>query len=168
MGSDATSESGDSAAPPPKGAILAVDYGTKRIGLAVTDSDRHFVFPRDTLQRSTLAADLDHLRAVIQDDRIALIVIGFPLNANGSEGPMAKAVRAFQDLLSKELQKPVRLFDERYTSLEAEERLREQYPKDTRKRRALRDRAAASIILKGYLEHLRGGPERSNPQDRDF
>lgn len=135
------------------GAVLAIDFGTKRLGIAVTDRDRRFVFPRDTIQRTDPAADTEALRRVAEDEHAELVVIGLPLNADGSEGGMVAAVRAFGNAVSAALGLPVTFVDERYTTIEAEERLRERFPRDTRKRRSLRDRAAATLILKTYLEH---------------
>ena len=139
------------------GSILAVDFGTKRLGVAVTDAERRFVLPRDTIVRTILSADLEVLRKLCSDDAVGEIALGLPLNADGTEGPMAAAARAFGAALTEALALPVLFVDERYTSEEAEERLRERYPKDTRKRRALRDRGAAVLILRTYLDH---GPIR--------
>lgn len=141
----------------PAGAVLAIDFGTKRLGLAVSSDDRVFVFPRDTLIRATKEADFQALRALAVEDRVRQVALGLPLNADGSEGPMSVIVRAFGEELRAALGLPVDLVDERYTSLEADEFLREKYPRDTRKRKALRDRGAAVLILKTYLDH---GPYR--------
>jgi len=127
------------------GAVLGVDFGTKRVGLAVTDPERTFVFTRETLERTTPEADLDAIAHVVGEDGVGLAVVGLPLNVDGSEGPMAEAARAFGV--------PVVFVDERYTSLEAEEQLREVHRRDTRKRRRLRDKAAAAIILRTFLDN---------------
>lgn len=134
-------------------AVLAIDFGTKRMGVAVSDATRNFVFPRDTIVRSGPEADFAALLALIQDDGVGEVALGLPLNADGSEGPMAKTVREFGQKLAEAAGLPVRLVDERYSSLEAEERLREQFPRDTRRRKSLRDRGAAVIILRTFLEH---------------
>ncbi len=139
------------------GAVLAIDYGTKRVGLAVTDDERRYVFPRETLLRSTQDADITHLRQLCHDDGVDLLAVGLPINADGTEGPMAVAARRFAARLSADLGIPHVLVDERYTSEEADEYLRETHPRDTRKRRQLRDRVAAAIILRTFLEH---GPIR--------
>jgi len=136
-----------------QGAVLAIDYGTKRVGLAVTDDGRTYLFPRDTMLRSTTAAELDHIRALCAEDGVGLIAMGLPINADGSYGPMARAAADYAALLTEGLEIPHVFVDERYTSQEAEETLRERYPRDTRKRRQMRDRAAAVIILRTFLEH---------------
>jgi putative Holliday junction resolvase len=134
------------------GAVLAVDFGTRRLGLAVTDVERRFVFGRDTLERSTLDAELAHLHRLCEQDRVTLLVVGIPFNADGSAGPMAAAARDFGDALAKGLDLPLEYVDERYTSQIADEQLKERFRKDTRLRRRMRDRVAASLILQTWLE----------------
>jgi len=135
------------------GAVLSIDYGTKRVGLAASDATRAYVFPRDTMLRSTPTEEAAYLRALCREDGIDLLAVGLPLNADGTEGPMAMAARKYAADLTSALQVPHVLVDERYTSQEAEEHLRVTYPRDTRKRRQMRDRVAAVIILKTFLDH---------------
>jgi putative Holliday junction resolvase len=135
------------------GAILAIDFGTIRLGVAVTDPGRRFTFPRNTIRRSTPEADIEALRKLALESAADLIVVGLPFNADGSEGPMANEARSFGTWAGRALGLPVRYVDERYTTIEAEERLRDRYPKDTRMRRRLRDRAAATLILRTFLDH---------------
>ena len=135
------------------GAVLSIDYGTKRVGLAASDATRKYVFPRDTMLRSTLAEEAAHLEVLCREDGVELLAVGLPLNADGTEGPMAVAARKYAADLTSALDIPHVLVDERYTSQEAEEHLRQTYPKDTRKRRQMRDRVAAVIILRTFLEH---------------
>ena len=132
---------------------MALDYGTKRVGVAVTDGERRYIFPRETMLRSTSEEEVRVLRKVCDADGVDLLVVGLPINADGTEGPMAAAARDFGGGLAEGLGVPLEMVDERYTSEEAEEHLREQFPRDTRKRRSLRDRTAALIILKTWLEH---------------
>ena len=134
-------------------AVLAIDFGTRRIGLAVTDQERRYVFPRDTLSRTDLQSDLDALGKRCAEVGVELLVVGLPLNVDGSEGPMTAAVRVFAGQLSERTGLPVEFADERYSSQEADEILRESTGRDTRRRRALRDKAAAAIILRTFLEH---------------
>lgn len=142
------------------GVVLGIDFGTKRIGLAVSDAGRTFVFSRPTLERRGAAQDLEHLAQLCREERVELVALGLPLNADGSEGEMCRAVRSFRERLARHCALPVCLVDERYSSLEADERLREAHPKDTRKRRALRDQAAAALILRSFLdEGAYEGPE---------
>jgi putative Holliday junction resolvase len=138
------------------GVVLGVDFGKKRIGLAVTDPERRFTFGRDTLAADgkTDAARVAHCA---REEGAELIALGLPLNVDGSEGPMAALVRKFGADLSAVSGLPTAYVDERYTSIEADEHLRERFPRDTRARRAMKDRAAAILILRTYLEH---GPLR--------
>jgi putative Holliday junction resolvase len=133
--------------------LLACDYGRRRVGLAVSDPSESFVFPRETLQRRSLADDIEALRALCREDGVEALVVGLPLNADGSEGGMVQEARAFGDHIAAELDLPVVYWDERYTSIEADERLRERH-RDPKKRRALRDREAAAIILRTYLDRI--------------
>ena len=132
--------------------VLGVDFGTKRIGLAVSDPDRVHVFPRETLRRGEMAEDLATLRQLCEEDAVELIALGLPLNADGSEGGMCTAARQFGARLVLELGLDLVFVDERYSSIEADERLRELHPRDPRRRRQMRDRAAAAIILRSFLE----------------
>jgi len=141
------------------GAVLAIDFGTKRIGLAVTDPERRFLFPRDTLLRTSAASDMDAIAALCAEDAVELLVMGLPLNADGSLGPMVRAARDFGEELSRRTELPLVYVDERYSSIEADERLREAHGRNTRKRKALRDRAAATIILRTFLDD---GPYRGD------
>lgn len=138
------------------GSVLGVDYGTKRIGLAVTDPLRNFVFGRETLLREG-GDDARRVAEVARTEGAELLAVGLPLNADGSEGPMAAAARAFGAAVSAASGLRCVFVDERYTSIEADEKLKARFPKDTRRRRALRDKAAAILILRTFLEH---GPLR--------
>ena len=80
---------------PPNGAVLALDYGDARIGLAVSDPKRTFVFGRDTLERSSDDRDFAVIEKLCREESIGLVVVGLPLNADGTEGGAAKAARAY-------------------------------------------------------------------------
>lgn len=133
--------------------LLGVDYGTKRLGVAVAKEEGRYVFPRDTVDGTEPERGLAEIAALAREEAAEAIVLGLPLNADGSAGPMAERARRFGARLVLLTGRPVHLVDERYSSQEAEERLRDRYPKDTRKRRRLRDRGAAVIILRTFLEH---------------
>lgn len=133
--------------------LLGIDFGTKRLGVAVAMEEGRYLFPRDTLEAATPDGGLAALLALAADEGSEAFILGLPLNADGSEGPMAAAARKFGARLVIEGRRPLHFVDERYSSQEAEEQLRERYPKDTRKRRLLRDRGAAVIILRTFLEH---------------
>lgn len=136
--------------------MLALDYGEARVGVAVSDSSRKFVFGRETLARTPEDRLFQSLERVCLDDAVALIVVGLPLNADGSEGGAAKAARAFAAKVAERLRLPLGFADERYSTLEADEVLRERH-RDWRERRKKIDKAAATLILQTFLEH---GPHR--------
>lgn len=134
--------------------ILCIDYGSKNLGLAVSDDLGMMGHGIGTIRRRTPALDFDDLRKHIELYAIERIVLGLPLNLDGSIGPAARAVLAFGEELKKELCLPVDTWDERLSSFEAEDRLIGAEMR-SKKRRKVIDTVAAAIILQGYLDHLR-------------
>lgn len=132
-------------------AIAAIDFGRKRIGLAITDDAGRGAYPLGLIERRSLKADLEAIGSRFKERGIASIVVGLPLNMDGSEGPMARAARAFAQRLGAETGLPVELFDERLSSFEARERLRDAIPSRAARRRAV-DAMAAVVILEGWLQ----------------
>ena len=142
--------------------ITGIDFGRKRIGLAI--SDGHGAYPVAVIERRSLQRDLDAIRSWLVDREISLFVVGLPLNMDGTEGPSARAARAFAERVGSATGLPVEMFDERLTSIEAEERLREASGSRTSNRparkkapgkKAARDAVAAAVILEGWLESRR-------------
>lgn len=135
-------------------AIAGIDFGRKRIGLAVSDGQA--AYPIDVMERRSLKYDLDAIRSRLADRQVSLIVVGLPLNVDGTEGPSARAARAFAEHLGLATGLPVEMFDERLTSVEADERLREaaisRTSKGAARRKAARDAVAAAVILEGWLK----------------
>lgn len=131
--------------------ILAIDYGRRRHGLAVSDALGMASHPLPALQRRTPEADLAALRGLAAERDVRRLVVGLPLNMDGSEGPMAAEARAFGAWLGTALGLPVLYEDERLSTDEAEEFLRGAglRPSD---RKRLRDSVAAAVILRGVLE----------------
>lgn len=132
--------------------ILGIDYGRKRIGLARSDESGVLASPLPVYTRSGRAADdLDRLVDLIGEQDVARIVIGWPLHMNGTEGEMAGEVRALARELRTRTGLPVELFDERWTSAQAEDVL---IAGDVsrHRRRNLRDGLAATLILQGFLD----------------
>jgi len=131
--------------------ILAIDYGHVRLGLAVSDALGLASHPLPALRRTTPDQDLAALRAVVADREVARLVVGLPLNMDGSEGRMAVEARAFGAWVARELALPVAFEDERLSTDEAEEFLRAAglRPSDRKK---LRDSVAAAVILRSVLE----------------
>ena len=131
--------------------ILALDYGTKRIGVALSDELGWTAQPLETFERRTLDRDLAHIQELVQAHDVKQVLVGLPFRLNGEEGPAAKAVQGFVDCLGKALAVPVVTWDERLTTREAEDLL---IAADVsrKKRKGVVDRVAAAILLQGYLE----------------
>ncbi len=136
---------------PAYGRLAGVDYGTVRIGLAVCDPDRRLASPYEIYARRSIDADADYFRRFVRDERIVGFVVGLPIHSNGQESRKSSEARAFGRWLRQITGRPVRFYDERYTSAQAEQFLLGAGL--TRKRRKLRlDKVAAQLILAAYLE----------------
>lgn len=122
-----------------------------RHGLAVSDGLGLAGHPLAALQRKDPARDLRHLSRLAEDRDIRRLVVGLPLNMDGSEGPMAAEVRRFGELLASELDLPVHYEDERLSTDEAEALLMERGLRPSERRR-LRDSLAAAVILQALLD----------------
>ena len=132
--------------------ILGIDYGRRRIGLAISDEEGILASPFPTYVRErSVAQDITALTSLIDKHGVTAVVVGLPLNMNGSRGEMAREAEAFADRIRQETALPVELFDERLTSSEAERVLLEaDLPR--RRRRDLRDSLSAVLILQGHLD----------------
>jgi putative pre-16S rRNA nuclease len=104
-----------------KGRVLAIDYGRRRLGLALSDEGRLLARPLETLVRVNRQADLSRLRRIVRDEKVAQLVVGLPLRLDGSAGDMAAEARAFAARVAKAVRLPLALVDERLTSWEARE-----------------------------------------------
>lgn len=132
-----------------RGVYLALDYGTKRIGVAVSTA-LGTVHPRPRLERRTLAEDLAALRALAEEAEAEAVVLGLPHHMDGNVSEMEQEVRAFAGKVAEALGLPVYGMDERLTTEAAESALRARDLKG-RARRARRDSAAACIVLQDFL-----------------
>jgi putative Holliday junction resolvase len=133
--------------------ILALDPGTKRIGVALSDELGWTAQPLETYERKALPADLAHIRDLVGKHEVKAIVVGLPLRLDGQIGPAAQQVQQFMEHLQKAVDVPVIAWDERLTTRSAEELL---IAADVsrKKRKGAVDRVAAALLLKSYLEHL--------------
>lgn len=139
----------------PGGRLLGLDVGSKTIGLALSDMTRAVATPLTTIKRTKFTKDAAKLSEIIENHEIFALVIGLPLNMNGSEGPRAQSVRAFARNLSSHVSLPVAFWDERLSTAAAERTLLE--ADASRKRRGeVIDKMAAAIILQGALDRLKG------------
>ena len=130
--------------------ILAVDYGSRRIGLAVTDELGLTAQGLATLRRTNQRNDFDHLRRTIKGYGVGEIVVGLPLRMSGEAGPQSEKVLEFAEELRRRFKLPVHLFDERLTSVEANRVLDESEVR-LRRRREVVDQLAAVLILQAFL-----------------
>ncbi len=137
--------------PPRVTRILAVDHGSRRIGLAVTDELGVTAQGLPTLHRTTKRNDFDHLRRTLKQYNVVEIVVGLPLRMSGEQGTQSEKVEAFAEELRARFKLPVHLFDERLTSVEAN-RLLDETDISDRRRKEVVDRLAAVLILQAFLE----------------
>ena len=134
--------------------LLGLDVGTKTIGMALSDVTRSVATPFDTIRRTKFTADAKTIREVVEKNQVGALVIGFPLNLDGSEGPRAQSTRAFARNLAAHVTVPMVFWDERLSTAAVERHLIE--ADASRKRRAeVIDRMAAAYILQGALDRLR-------------
>ena len=142
------------AALPRLGALAGLDLGTKTIGVAVTDTMRGVASPLSTIRRSKFTADAGALEAILRNRAVAGIVLGLPLNMDGSEGPRGQSTRAFARNLARRIATPIAFWDERLSTVAAERALLE--ADASRRRRAqVIDHVAAAYILQGALDRMR-------------
>ena len=145
----------------PEPAILAVDYGRARIGLAIASQSARLAKPLTTLERINRNEDMRRLRELAREHAIKQIVVGLPLLLDGSRGEMAEEAERFAERARKQIGVPVEMQDERLTSWEAERLLEEEFGKKFRddaekKKRAANetitvDSVAATVILREFL-----------------
>lgn len=144
---------------PDVGRIAAVDYGAVRIGVAICDPERRFASPLENYARRNERLDGEFFRRLGELERIVGWVVGLPVHGHGGESQKSREARQFGAWLARITQRPVAYFDERYTTVLADQILGE--AKFTNKqKKARRDKLAAQILLTAYLE----APQRANEQ----
>ncbi|MFZ0659055.1 MAG: Holliday junction resolvase RuvX [Candidatus Binataceae bacterium] len=136
--------------------IVAVDFGKKRIGLAISGPELTGAYPLGTVERRSIALDLADIEHRLAERQVTRIVVGLPLSMDGSEGPIARAARAFAARLGAHLGLPVDFQDERLSSFEAGERMKSSA--GGRRRKAALDSVAATVILEEWIEAHRQAP----------
>src|SRR3954452_21091135 len=147
---------------PPRGALIGLDLGTKTIGVAASDPDRRLAAGVETIARTTFTADAARLLVLAAERRAVGLVLGLPINMDGSEGPRAQSTRAFARNLSRRTALPIALWDERLSTAAVE---RDLIAADAsrRKRAAVIDQHAAMYILQGALDRL----QRMRPPEKE-
>ena len=133
--------------------ILALDHGTKRIGVAVSDETKTIAQPLEYIPAEPFAGFLDRLKQLIREKEIDLILIGLPRNMDGSYGPAAEKVQTFVGVLRSAITVPIKTWDERLTSAQANRVLIQGgVRRDKRKEKV--DKMAAAILLQSYLDGI--------------
>ena len=131
--------------------VLALDHGTKRIGLAISDPTGTIGQPLGYWPAAPFSAFLERLKSLIREKSVALVLVGMPRNMDGSFGPAARKVDEFISVLSSAVAVPIQSWDERLTSVQANRLLIEGgVRRDKRKRKV--DSLAAAVLLQSYLD----------------
>jgi putative Holliday junction resolvase len=131
--------------------VLGIDFGTRRVGAAVSDPRRKIATPLEVYDRKDPAQDSRHYRKLVEEHDVDLVVIGLPLHTSGQEGTSAKQARAWGAWLAQETCLPVTYHDERYSTVDAEEKLIAAGVK-RQGRKERRDMLAAQILLQHFLD----------------
>ncbi len=131
---------------------LALDLGERRIGVAISDTTGMLARPLEIFQRTSRAVDFSHISALIHVHQVGAVVMGLPLNMDGTEGRQAAWVRDYSAALAESLAVPIHLWDERLTSEEAADVIRGQGKSPVK---GALDAVAAAVILQSYLDARR-------------
>ena len=138
---------------PTYGSLMGLDFGTKTIGIAVSDTDQTIATGIKTIRRTKFQKDLLSLKLIIEHRQIKGLVLGLPKNMNGTEGPRCQSTRAFASNIANSIMIPITFWDERLSTVVAKRSLIE--ANATRQRRTkVIDYVAASFILQGALDRL--------------
>jgi putative holliday junction resolvase len=144
---------GFAAALPRDGVLAGLDLGTRTIGMALSDVRQTVASPFDTIRRRKFALDAQELLERLALRRVTGIVLGLPLNMDGSEGPRCQSTRAFARNLARLTDLPIGFWDERLSTYAAEQMLIEAGARRSRRAEVI-DKVAAGIILQGFLDRL--------------
>jgi putative pre-16S rRNA nuclease len=147
---------------------MGLDVGDKRIGVALSDEGAVLATPRETLVRQSNKKDITRLVDLAQKQQVGEILVGMPYFLDGSSGPQAEKVSRFVDALRAGTEIPVTIWDERLTTVAAEEILAENGVPSA-ERRAVIDKVAAAVILQSYLDWKRASlaePTSADEQER--
>ena len=132
--------------------ILCIDYGRKRVGIAVSDPLGFMALPIETVKRKKLEQGI---KEILNNYTIKKIIIGYPLRTDGKRGERAREVEEFAENIGEKFQITVELWDERYSTVEAERDMRTMGKKPSRNKEKI-DKIAASLILQSYLDSRDG------------
>jgi len=157
-----------------RGAILSIDYGRARMGLAIADSNARMARPLGTLERVNRNEDMRRLRELVREHGVRQILVGLPLRLDGTRGEMAEEAERFAQRVRKQIGVPVEMMDERLTTWEAERLLEETQGRFMHEEKSAGaknkkkapskvtvDSVAAAVILKEYLERQEQPAEKT-------
>jgi putative holliday junction resolvase len=134
--------------------LLGIDYGEKRVGIAITDPLMMFASPLKTIIRDNNFWNI--ILDLFNQFNIEKVILGYPLKENGEESSSTQLVKKFREQLEEKITVPIELFDERYSSEIAKQRIIESVPsKKKRRDKSLLDKNAAAIILQDYLDSIK-------------
>ena len=134
------------------GKVIALDFGIKRTGIAISDDSKIFAFPLSTVETSDI---IDSIETIVKKDPIELFVIGYPKKLNNTDFPITKEIELLKQKIIKKFRVDVVLIDERYTSKMASSVIAKSgLPKNKRQNKALIDKISATIILQDYFKSL--------------
>ena len=133
------------------GRVMALDLGSKRIGVALSDPTRTIARSYGVLKRKSRAEDYDRYRQILAEQQVTLLVVGLPTTAEGGDSDTAVWIRDYIDEFSHQCDIPIQFWDESFTTVQAEESLR-QRGKRGKKARQQVDAVAAAFILQSYLD----------------
>lgn len=139
---------------PTTGKILGLDLGTKTIGVAVSDGMRYSASPLETIKRTKFTQDAERIIQLVAENSAVALILGLPLNMDGTEGPRVQSTRAFARNLAQKLDLPIAFWDERL-STSAVTRMMIEADLRRDRRAEVVDKLAASYILQGALDRLR-------------
>jgi putative Holliday junction resolvase len=142
------------AAAPPRTPLVGLDLGEKTIGVAVSDRDRMIASPLELIRKTKFTADAEHLFKLMDGRGAGALVIGLPVNMDGSEGPRCQSVRAFARNLFRLRDLPVAFWDERLSTAAVQRMMTSEADLTRARRLELVDKAAAAYILQGALDRL--------------
>ena len=147
-----------SSSPPTPGRVAGVDFGTVRIGIAISNPERSIASPLENYTRGSPEQDARRFRRLVAEEGVVLFVVGLPIHLDGGESQKSQEAREFGGWLAETTGVPVEFFDERFTSVEAEQMLLAAELTSKRRKKRM-DMLAAQIMLSAYLESQVGRAE---------
>ena len=147
-----------------EGRLLGVDFGERRVGLALSDSAGLIAQGLETIEVHSAGESVESIAAIAEAEQVLEIVLGLPVNMDGTKGEMAGKVEAFAGLLQDRVSCAVRTWDERMTSISARRAMHEM-GMETRGNKGRLDRIAATLLLQNYLDYRRRAADETEPLD---